>query len=117
MRSAAQAGKTGCPWAERREAAVGRNYGGEACGRGSGPASASTAPERTRAGEGLEAKRCGVHVSEKPLVLGEDGPGSPRAGGPFTTPTPHSPDRTAGVGKPTAATPEAGVSAVAPASF
>ena len=86
---------------------------------GEAPATASRAPDQrgrqTRAGEGLEAERCGVHVSEKPLLLSEDGPRSAAGRGAVHHASPS--DRPAGVRKPMAATPGAGVSAVAPASF
>ena len=94
------------------EAAAGLNYGGEACGRGSGlllsGSRAARPTERMRAGEGLEAERCGVHVSET-------GPRS--AAGRAAVHHPSPLDITASVRKPTVATPGAGVSAIAPASF
>lgn len=117
VRSAAQGGRTGCSWAGRREAEAGRNYGGEACGRGSGlrlPGSRAARPTDAGRGGPRGGALWGPRVREALSALG--GRASERRGQRAVHHASPS-DRTAGVRKPTAATPGAGVSAVAPASF
>ena len=117
VRSAAQGGRTGCSWAGRREAEAGWNYGGEECGRGSGlclPGSRAARPTDAGRGGSRGGALWGPRVREALRARGGRASECRGQGGC----SPRVPlDRTAGVRKPTAATPGAGASAVTPASF